>query len=375
MDQHIPKPMVIAHVLSSFHVGGQEVMAVELAGRQVARGNSVLAISLASDVPGELAGAFARAGVRTLHLRKRGPTLDVTLPLRLAFAFLRNSVDVVHLHNEQPLIYGAPAGKLAGCRVIATRHGLVIAPPRQLWLRRQAGRLVDCDVSVSSEVANSTRAHRLVDARKVEVIENGIDLSQYQPRVDVRAEVRAELGLPNDSMVVGSVCRLVGCKNVALLLRAVLPHLSPTIQLIIIGDGPERAKLEILAGRQAQGKFARFLGQRTDVARLLNGFDLFALSSTTEGHPIAVIEAMATGLPVLATKVGGIPEMIEDGKTGFLASTDELAYTARLEAAFAQRDSWRVIGAAAMAAARARFSSESMADRYLAIYSAAAPKA
>jgi glycosyltransferase involved in cell wall biosynthesis len=104
------------------------------------------------------------------------------------------------------------------------------------------------------------------------------------------------------------------------------------------------------------------------VARLLNGLDLFALSSSTEGHPISVIEAMATGLPVLATKVGGIPEMIEDGKTGFLAPVDEPAYAERLAAALDQRRSWPAMGAEARAAAHVRFSSETMADHYLALY-------
>jgi glycosyltransferase involved in cell wall biosynthesis len=360
--------MVIAHVIHSFHVGGQEMMAVELASRQVARGNRVIAISLAPDGPGALTDAFSRVGVRTLHIAKRGPTIDSTLPVRLAMAFFRNSVDVVHLHNEQPLIYGALAGKLAGCRVIATRHGLVIGSRRQLWLRRQAGRMVDSDVSVSAEVANSTRDHRLIDERKMTVIENGIDLDRYRPRADLRAEVRTELGLANDSLVVGIVCRLVECKNVGLLLRAALPHLGASTQLLIIGDGPERSRLEALASQSPQGKFARFLGQRTDVARLLNGLDLFALSSSTEGHPISVIEAMATGLPVLATKVGGIPEMIEDGKTGFLAPDDERSYAERLTAALEQKASWPAMGETARTVAHARFSSATMTDRYLELY-------
>lgn len=360
--------MVIAHVIHSFGIGGQEVMAVELASRQVARGHNVLAISLAPDGPGPLAAAFERGGVRTLHIRKRGPTIDVSMPFRLALAFRRRSVKVVHLHNEQPLIYGAPAGKLAGCGVIATRHGLVMASPRQLWLRRQAGRWVDADVSVSAEVASSTRKHRLVEEQKISVIENGIDLDRYQPRAELRAEVRTELGLPANSLVVGCVCRLVELKNVGLLIRAMLPHLGPTAHLLIVGDGPERPKLEALAGQQAQGKFVRFLGQRSDVSRLLNGLDLFALSSTTEGHPISVIEAMATGLPVLSTNVGGIPEMLEDGKTGFLASVEEMAYVGRLAEALAHRPSWPGIGAAARAAAHARFSSEAMTDRYLSLY-------
>lgn len=360
--------MVIAHVLPSFNVGGQEVMAVELAGRQVARGNEVIAISLAPDVPGPLESSFARAGVRTIHIRKRGRALDLSLPVRLALAFIRNSVDVVHLHNEQPLIYGAPAGKLARCAVVATRHGLVIASPAQLWLRRQAGRLVDGDVSVSIEVANSTRAHKLVEESKVAVIENGIDLLRYQRLAELRSDVRSELGIAADALVLGTVSRLVECKNLPLLLRAALPRLGELTQLLILGDGPERPNLEALANGHPGGKFVRFLGHRTDVNRVLNGFDLFALSSSTEGHPIAVIEAMAMSLPVLATIVGGIPEMIEDGKTGFLSPVDEEAYARRLSEALDQRASWPAMGAAARTAAQARFSSELMVDRYLALY-------
>jgi glycosyltransferase involved in cell wall biosynthesis len=228
--------------------------------------------------------------------------------------------------------------------------------------------MVDSDVSVSAEVANSTRDHRLIDERKMTVIENGIDLDRYRPRADLRAEVRTELGLANDSLVVGIVCRLVECKNVGLLLRAALPHLGASTQLLIIGDGPERSRLEALASQHPQGKCARFLGQRTDVARLLNGLDLFALSSITEGHPISVIEAMASGLPVLATKVGGIPEMIEDGKTGFLAPDDERSYAERLAAALEQKASWPAMGETARTVAHARFSSATMTDRYLELY-------
>jgi glycosyltransferase involved in cell wall biosynthesis len=138
--------------------------------------------------------------------------------------------------------------------------------------------------------------------------------------------------------------------------------------VLIIGDGPERGMLETLAAQHPQGRFVRFAGQRDDVARLLNGLDLFALSSKTEGHPIAVLEAMATGLPVLATKVGGIPDMVEDGTTGFLTRVEEAAYAARLVDALACDRSWPGMGCAARTAAAERFSSETMVDRYQALY-------
>jgi glycosyltransferase involved in cell wall biosynthesis len=340
-------PMIVAHVLSSFFVGGQEVMAVELAARQVARGHRVLAVSLSPTAAGPLDTAFVRAGVETVHLSKRGPTVDITLPLRLALALRRARVDVVHLHNPLPLIYGVPAGKAARCAIVFTRHGLVEGAGRQLWLRRQLARFVDAYVAVSSEVADNSRAHRMATEPKLMVIENGIDLALYRPRSDVRAAVRAELGLSASALAMGTVCRLVEGKNVGLLLRAAL---------------------EAMARAHPQGESVHFLGQRTDVARLLNGLDLFALSSRSEGHPLSVIEAMATGLPVLSTRVGGIPEMIEDAKTGFLSPADEPAFTARLTAALQERPRWTAMGEAARTAACQRFSSERMTDRYLALY-------
>lgn len=362
------RPMVIAHVLSSFNVGGQEAMAVELASRQVSRGHRVFAVSLARTEPGTLEAAFAGAGVATLHIPKLGPRFDVTLALRLALAFRRHAMEVVHLHNQLPLVYGIPAGRMTRCAVVVTRHGLVEGAGRQLWLRRQLARLADSYVAVSRQVADNTRAQGLATEPKLTVIENGIDLDRYQPRPDLRAAVREELGLSESSLALGCVCRLAECKNIGLLLRAALPHLTPTTQLLIIGDGPERGALESLANQHPNGKFARFLGQRPDVARLLNGLDLFALSSITEGHPLAVIEAMATDLPVLATTVGGIPEMIEDGKTGFLAPVDEAKYAARLAAALDCHADWPAMGKAARVSARERFSSETMTDRYLALY-------
>ena len=361
-------PVVIAHVLSSFRVGGQEVMAVELASRQRARGNKVIAVSLAQSEPGPLQGAFARAGVETAHVPRLGPRFDPSLPFRLAVLFRRKAVDVVHLHNHQPLIYGAFAGRISRCTTVTTRHGQAGGPRRELWLRRQAARLVDSFVAVSQEVASNTLALGLVPERKLAVIENGIDLRRYEPRPEQRSEVRAEFGLPENARVIGTVCRLAECKNVSLLLRSALPHLGAMTHVLIVGDGPERSKLESLAAQHPQGRFVHFAGQRDDVARLLNGLDLFALSSKTEGHPLAVIEAMATGLPVLATSVGGIPDMVEDGSTGFLAPAEESAYASRLAQALACDQSWPTMGRAARAAASERFSSETMADRYQKLY-------
>jgi len=107
-------------------------------------------------------------------------------------------------------------------------------------------------VAVSSEVADNSRAHRMATEPKLMVIENGIDLGRYQPRSDLRAAVRAELGLSAGALVMGTVCRLVEGKNVGLLLRAALPHLGPETHVLIIGGGPDRAALEAMVRAHPQ---------------------------------------------------------------------------------------------------------------------------
>jgi glycosyltransferase involved in cell wall biosynthesis len=358
----------IAHVLSSFQIGGQEIMAVELASRQFARGHRVAAITLEGAKPGPLEAAFTRAGVETVHVPKLGPRFDLTLPVRLARVLRRNKVEVVHLHNPLAMLYGTLAGKLAGCAVVVTRHGMLEGKGLQLWLRRHVGRLVDGYVAVTSLVADNTRTHGLAIGPKIVVVENGIDLGQHEPRPECRSQVRSEWGIPETALVIGTVCRLVDYKNVDMLLRCCLPRLSPQTCLIVVGDGPDRAALESLAAGHANGKFVRFLGQRSDVPRLLNGFDLFALPSKTEGHPLAVIEAMATCLPVLATKVGGLPEVIEHGVTGFLAEANDDAFATCLARALDVSSNWPAMGRAAKTVAHQRFSSEKMADHYLSVY-------
>src|SRR6188474_2395130 len=134
--------MHIAHVLSSFGLGGQERMAVDLARAQRASGHRVMAVSLAPPPEGPLAETFLEAGVKALTVAKR-PGFDVTLPIRLGQLFVREGVEVVHTHNPQPLIYGAPAGRLAGAALIHTKHGRNPDSLRRRLLRRAAAQLVD----------------------------------------------------------------------------------------------------------------------------------------------------------------------------------------------------------------------------------------
>jgi glycosyltransferase involved in cell wall biosynthesis len=321
-------PAVIAHVLSSFGLGGQERVAVDLARIQRAAGHAVLAVSIASGAEGPNGAAFREMGVLTETITK-GPRVDPSLPFRLAAHFRRHDVDVVHTHNPHALIYGAPAAWLAGAVSVHSKHGMNPDRPRRLWLRRAAARLVDAYVAVTPTLAMSALAQRDCRAGRLHVIPNGIDVARFSPSRRGRRKVREELGIPDDAWVVGTVGRLAPEKAQTLLLDAMAPLLSNERRLVIIGDGPEREALAARIASTPSGRYVHMLGARRDVDRLLPALDAFALTSVTEGLPLVLLEAMSAGLPVLSTAVGGIPDLVEHRVTGLLSPTGEAAALTR----------------------------------------------
>jgi glycosyltransferase involved in cell wall biosynthesis len=359
----------IAHVLPSFHVGGQERVALDLARTQLGQGHRVSAFSIMAGAEGPLAEDFRAAGIPTWAVTK-GPRVDPTQPLRLAARLRRAGVDVVHTHNPMALIYGAPAGKLARAIVVHTKHGANEERDRRVLLRRAAGRLCDAFVAVSRITAEQARAARDVAERKLSIIPNGIDLGRFGPDPRARAEVRAELTIEADAWVVGMVARADDAvKNQSLLLAALAPALGRARRLVFCGDGPSVGDLARKAGQLGVASWVHLLGGRKDVPRVLAALDVFALSSRTEGLPLVLPEAMATGLPIVATAVGGIPDVIDEGETGFLVpSQDEAALRARLAELDADRERARTLGARARAVALERYSLARMSEAYLALY-------
>jgi glycosyltransferase involved in cell wall biosynthesis len=358
----------IAHILSSFGVGGQERVALDLAVRQRAEGHRVLAISLAPAPDGPLAAEFIRAAVAVRRVAK-GDGVDLSLPLRLAWLLWREEIDLVHTHNPQPLIYGAPAARLVGTCVVHTKHGANPDGGRRLHLRRAAARLTAAYVAVSDATAAITRRMREVSEERLHIIPNGIDVANYRPDEEARTAVRRELGIPPAAWVVGTVGRLVPEKDQALLLRAMAPLLNEDTRLVIVGDGPEAGALAAAVAQVPGGRFVHLTGMRRDVPRVLAALDTFALSSKTEQLPLVIPEAMASALPVVSTAVGGISTVVEDGSTGFLVPPgNEAALRGRLALLAAQRTFARECGGRGRALALSRYSADRMARDYLQLY-------
>ncbi len=357
----------IVHVLSSFGVGGQERVALDLAIGQKAAGHRVAVMSLAPQPDGVLAQEFTAAGVDILHCEKRAHGLDPTLSTRIGVALRKRGVDVVHTHNPMPLIYAAPAARIIGAAAIHTKHGRNPANFSNRALRRVAAQCVHFFVAVSDITAEQALAQHDCQPAKLRTITNGIRLERYVPDAKLRAETRAELGL-GDAWVVGTVGRLDEFKNQSMLIRAMAPMLSSQCRLVIVGDGPSRADIEAAVARLPEPRFVVITGRRMDVPRIMPAFDVFALSSTSEGLPLVVPEAMSAGLPIVATEVGGLPSVVDEDSTGKLVAVDEVAMRNALAELMADRARSRAMGATARKTAHARFSAERMNAEYLALY-------
>jgi glycosyltransferase involved in cell wall biosynthesis len=356
----------IVHVLSSFGVGGQERVALDLAIGQQARGHQVAVISLAPQPDGAMADEFREHGIAVDRVVKRGG-LDPTLVPRLARALRRHRADVVHTHNPLPLIYGAPAARLARAAAIHTKHGVNPGGRGHRMLRRAAAQLAHAFVAVSDTTFEQAKAQRDAPSARMHTIANGIRLDRYHPDSEARAAARVELGL-GDAWVVGTVGRLDAYKNQALLVRAMAPLLSSDVRLVIVGEGPARGEVEAEIAKLREPRWVVMTGRRMDVPRLIPAFDVFALSSKTEGLPLVVPEAMAAGLPIVTTAVGGLPSVVDEGRTGMLVPVDATALRNALAKLEDDRLLARTMGERARETALDRYSADRMVEAYLDLY-------
>jgi glycosyltransferase involved in cell wall biosynthesis len=355
--------MRIVHVVQGLGIGGQERLVVHLSHALASRGHEVAIVSLS---PGGIVRREAR-GVR-VYDATRANGADPSLVARLAALFLKLRVDVVHTHNPAPMLHAVPAALIARVpRRVHTKHGANVYGRRGLWAARLLVHALDAVVAVSAETAEIARRKERVSARRLHVVPNGIPLRDFCADREARARVRAELGIPGDAFVVGSVGRLATEKDYPLLVRAVSPLLGERTRLVLVGEGDARSEIE-RAIPPSKAAFVTLTGARSDVPALLAAFDLFALSSRTEGLPLAIPEAMATGLPVVATAVGGIPSSVGADCGVLVPACDEAALERALGALMRDRGRARAMGESARRHALARFSLDRVTDAYESLY-------
>jgi sugar transferase (PEP-CTERM/EpsH1 system associated) len=308
-------PISVVHVVRSLDVGGLENGVVNLVNRAPAgMRHTVVCMTVA--------GAFAsrlRPEVEVLALGKKTGH-DPRTFVRLVSLLRRLRPSIVHSHNWATFDAVLAARLARVPAVIHGEHGRDMTDPegrnrRRNWLRRASAPLVDRFVAVSEDLR-----HWLVDdiglpRPKVVTIHNGVDTIRFAPADSTAA--RIALGLPPDELVVGTVGRLDPVKDHATLVRA-FAAVARRVRafLVIVGDGPCRLELERLVAALGIARRVRLLGERADVPAVLDAVDLFVLPSFAEGLSNTLLEAMAMGIPVVVTRVGGNAELVEDGANG-----------------------------------------------------------
>jgi glycosyltransferase involved in cell wall biosynthesis len=234
---------------------------------------------------------------------------------------------IMHLGGMKSMIVGRIVAPQVGARAIIHLHD--VKPPSTLigYLHRHQASRTDLAIGVSEEAARFAHESFGVPAERCVALPNGIPLDQYRAAIDSsRDDIRRELNLPRDAAVVGVVGRLFPDKSADLMIEQLPAILQrcPYAQLLLVGDGPERPRLEAMAHKLGVTERVRFTGQRHDVPRMLAAMDVLAVPTRIgEGLSLSAIEAMAAGRVVIGFRKGGFPELVRDGETGVLVPPDD----------------------------------------------------
>ncbi len=364
----------ILHIVNSLQVGGLENGVVNLVSRLDARNfeNCICCINASGPMEKRITGQVE------IHSLGKGTGRDYLLPLKIARVVKRVRPDIVHTRNWAA-IDGVVAARLGGVRrIIHGEHGREASDPQGSNLLRQKARkvlnpFISKFITVSADLRRWLIEVVGVQADKVTQIINGVDIERFRHAGDTVSK-KMKMGLDPDSFVIGTVGRIDPVKDIKTLIKA-FSHFSVNadnkrkLKLLIIGSGSEEAKLKAFAAEKKMTGSINFLGERSDIAELMQAMDVFVLSSIAEGISNTILEAMASGLPVVATKAGGNEELVDDGKTGLVVPiSDDRALAGALLQYLIHPEKGREHGENGRAKAVERFSLTSMVESYEKVY-------
>lgn len=319
------KKQKILHVILSMQVGGAERLVYDMVTYPLFRDNPPAVCCM--DTVGEL-GEKLRTEGYAIHCKGRKPGIDLAMIFWLRDMIKREKADVVHAHQYSPLFYAIPAALLAGgVKVVYTEHGRSY-PDIKSWKRALFNPILALGVahlvSISEATARAMAENDNFPQRKIRVIHNGIDFTRLNPLID-KAAKRREVGLSKTCRIIGTAARLNSIKNIPMMLRVLKLVLAevPDTCLVIAGQGEEEERLKALAVELGIADHVKFIGLRFDLPEIYQLFDVFLLTSFSEGISVTLLEAMASGAPAVVTDVGGNREVVFEGKTGYMVPVDD----------------------------------------------------
>jgi glycosyltransferase involved in cell wall biosynthesis len=369
------EPIRVLRVIARLNMGGPAIHVATLAAGLETRGyhTTLVAGSLAR---GEDSMAFLadRLGVPVVSVpeiqREISALHDARSVARVAALIRSMRPHILHTHTAKAGVIGRAAALAAGPFkppvVLHTFHGHVLKgyfdPLRTGFFRhieRVFARASDALVAVSPEVRDELVAFGIAPREKFAVIRLGIPLAERLGDPSAGVDYRRAYGIPQDSFVIGWVGRMTAVKAAAAALEIVhaLRQNGLEAVLCMVGDGPDRDRLEELAHELNITRFCFFVGYQSDVAGFYNLFDAFLLPSVNEGTPVSAIEALAAARPVVATRVGGVPDVVRDGIDGFLVAPGDIEGAAAKLATLASDPGLRrTLGESGRARVLARYS-------------------
>ncbi|MES2831348.1 MAG: TIGR03088 family PEP-CTERM/XrtA system glycosyltransferase [Pseudomonadota bacterium] len=381
--QGTPELPLVMHLLYRLDFGGLETVLAECVNRMPADRYRHAIVCLADYTA--FSEKITRPGVAIIALHKP-PGLGLGAHWKLWKLVRELRPTILHTYNISAVEYAFTAS-MAGVPIcVHAEHGRDLSDlhgknRKHNLLRRWMTPYIDCFIPVSQDLKHWLRETVGIPTDKNLVINNGVDTSNFRPRTDTAtdAHVRTHAveAAAQKEFIVGTVGRIQNIKNhkglVSAFLRllALLPAYREQLVLTIVGDGPLMAELRTQVEASGATDRIRLLGARSDIADLMSTFDVFVLPSFNEGTPITLLEAMASGLPVIASRVGGIPDVVQDHESGMLVSaTDHEAIAAALAGYFNDRQLARSHGMAGREVIEKNYSINAMITNYMALYDA-----
>ena len=314
----------MTYVVNSLNPGGTERLVIEMSCAFAAE-YSVDVVCL--DTPGAWARELRERGVSVATLWRQ-PGIDLSMPGKLAKHFRQRGTRIVHAHQCTPWFYAALSRLLFPApRLLLEEHGRfypeVENRARAFVNRALVRKLTHRFVAVSADIRQRLQRYEGLDARQVEVIYNGVSPPQTLSAAE-RSRLRAEMGFAEGDFIVGTVGRFDPIKNLPMLVSSLATAVKkvPSLRGLFVGDGPVFQDVRQQIEREGLNGRVHLTGYRSDARRLVQCFDLFVLSSFSEGTSMALLEAMAAGIPAAVTAVGGNPEIVSDGVNGWTVPSE-----------------------------------------------------